>query len=593
MSDTPEPPWSSRYRWPSFALPTWARDQPDKLLYTSNISGATQLFRYDMHAGRRWQVTQAVGGTSVGAVSPDGTAVWWFGDDHGNEHGRWHITSNGGEGTVAGDAGNAAGIALGRDMAVIGLATAHESRVSIWRPDGTERVVFRESSRCTVNGLSADDALICVSHQRGTDARHPSLTVLGPDGVAVASRHDRGPGRLWPGEWSPAFGDRRLIVHHERGDRRRPAIWSPESDSWQEVDVDLPGDVWASWYPAGDMLLLRHEVKGRSELYRWDANSVTRLPTPTGHINDARVHPSGQLWVDHSASDRPPQLLGTPHKLTLERERTVPVARRNAPYRDVRAGDVGGFIALPPLDAAAPPGIMLMHGGPAVHDVDDFSPEVQAWVDHGFAVVLVNYSGSTGQGRHWRESIRSEPGPGLRELDDIAAVRTRIVGDGMVDPTRIIVAGRSWGGYLALLAAGRQPELRSLGIATMPVADWVATYEDELPATQEHDRALFGGSPAELPDFYAERSPITFVDRIKIPLLLIASRNDPHCPQRQIDNYVRRLAESGKAFEVFDCTVGHAARRVADRIAIQAVQLEFARRHLMTPPPDSIRRKCV
>jgi dipeptidyl aminopeptidase/acylaminoacyl peptidase len=593
MTDASELSWQSRYRLPTVTLPTWARDQPDRLLYTSDASGATQFYRYDMSSGRRWQVTRSVGGVAVAAISPDGTAVWWFGDEQGSEHGTWHITDDGGETVAVLDAGNAAGIAIGRDIAVIGLANGWESTISVRYAGGAERVVFRDSSRCTVNGLSADDALVCVSHQRDTDARHPSLAVLDLDGVVIAARHGRGPGRLWAGEWSPVVGDHRLIVHHEPEDRRQPAIWSPESDGWHEVDVDLPGDVWAGWYPGGGELLLRHEIDGRSELYRWEAGSITRLPTPTGHIRDARVHPSGQVWAAHSASDRAPRLLGVPHELTRERGHTNPTVPQSTPYRDLRAGDVRGFVALPGGGATAPPGIVLLHGGPAAHDVDGFSPEVQAWVDHGFAVVLVNYSGSSGHGRRWRESIRREPGPGLRELDDIAAVHARIVGDGVVDPTRVIVAGRSWGGYLALLAAARQPGLWSLGIATMPVADWTATYEDELPATQEHDRALFGGSPAELPEFYAERSPITFVDRIRVPLLLIASSNDPHCPRRQIDNYVRRLAAAGKTFEVFDCTVGHAARRVADRIAIQAAQLEFAQRHLMDSSPDSTRRKHV
>jgi dipeptidyl aminopeptidase/acylaminoacyl peptidase len=148
----------------------------------------------------------------------------------------------------------------------------------------------------------------------------------------------------------------------------------------------------------------------------------------------------------------------------------------------------------------------------------------------------------------------------------------------------MIIAGRSWGGYLALLAAGRQPELWSLGIATMPVADWVSAYEDELAATQEHDRALFGGSPAELPEFYAERSPITFVGRVRVPLLLVISSNDPHSPRRQIDNYVERLAATGKTFEIHECEVGHAARSIADRLAIQSAQLEFAMRHVTDHP---------
>jgi len=575
----PEPLWSWRFRLPAVTLPTWARDQPHQLLYVSTVSGVEQLHHHDVRSGRLWQVTRIAGGASLGAISPTGAAVWWFGDGRGDELGRWHITETQNEETeVVGGTGHPAGIALGSEVAVIGMSTADGSTISLWTR-AAERTIFRNPLRCSVAGLSADDALIGITHQRGTDARHPVLAILNLAGGTIADRHEDGPGRLWPGEWSPVRGDRRLIVHHEPEDRRRAAIWTPEDDSWQAVDVDLPGDVWASWYPAGDALLLRHELHGRSQLYRWQAGQTTMLPTPRGHLSDARVHPSGQLWVAHSASDQPPRLLGVPNGLRSDHT-SVSAKTLHARYRDVRAGDVHAFIACPPGSPVAPPGIVLLHGGPAAHDSDDFSPEVQAWVDHGVAVVLINYSGSSGYGSRWRESIREDPGPGLRELEDIAAVRARVISDGLVDSARMIIAGRSWGGYLALLAAGRQPELWRLGIATMPVADWSTAYEDELAATQEHDRALFGGSPMELPDFYAERSPISFVDRVRIPLLLVVSRNDPHSPRRQIDNYVQRLAAAGRTVEVHEYEVGHAARRIADQLAIQSVQLDFAMRHL-------------
>jgi pimeloyl-ACP methyl ester carboxylesterase len=106
------------------------------------------------------------------------------------------------------------------------------------------------------------------------------------------------------------------------------------------------------------------------------------------------------------------------------------------------------FVAEPP--AARPnPTIFVIHGGPESHDRDTFSPPVQSWIDHGLAVVQVNYRGSTGYGRAWRDALTGNPG--LTELEDIAAVWQRVVDERIADPERIVLHGGSWGGYRAQL----------------------------------------------------------------------------------------------------------------------------------------------
>ncbi len=108
-------------------------------------------------------------------------------------------------------------------------------------------------------------------------------------------------------------------------------------------------------------------------------------------------------------------------------------------------------------------------------------------------VVEVNYRGSTGYGSAWRDAIEGRPG--LTELEDVAAVLDRCVADGLVDPGRCVVEGWSWGGYLALLAVGTQPERWAAALAGVPVADYLTAYADEMEQLRAFDRALFGGSP--------------------------------------------------------------------------------------------------
>ena len=149
------------------------------------------------------------------------------------------------------------------------------------------------------------------------------------------------------------------------------------------------------------------------------------------------------------------------------------------------------------------PTVFSLHGGPHAADEDRFSPARAAWVDAGFTVVEVNYRGSTGYGSAWRDAIEGRPG--LTELDDVAAVFDRCVAEGIADPARCVVEGWSWGGYLALLALGTQPQRWAAGIAGVPVADYLTAYADEMEQLRAFDRALFGGSPEELPDVYRAR----------------------------------------------------------------------------------------
>src|SRR5207245_2374328 len=139
---------------------------------------------------------------------------------------------------------------------------------------------------------------------------------------------------------------------------------------------------------------------------------------------------------------------------------------------------------------------------------------------HCFAVGLGNYRGSTGYGRAWREAFAGDPG--FTELADVAAVRDQAVARGLADPARLVLAGGSWGGYITLLGLGTQPEKWSLGIASVPLADHVATYEDEMEPLKAAHRALFGGTPRERPEFYRVRSAITYVDRVAVPVLILA-----------------------------------------------------------------------
>lgn len=219
-----------------------------------------------------------------------------------------------------------------------------------------------------------------------------------------------------------------------------------------------------------------------------------------------------------------------------------------------------------------------IHGGPTAHDTDAFRAYPAAWVDHGFAVLQINYRGSTGYGSAWRDALEARVGH--VELEDVVAVRDHLVATGVVDPERIVLQGASWGGFLALLGIGVHPDKWTLAVAGVPVADYVAAYEDEMEALKAFDRSLFGGSPTEVPDRYRDSSPLTYVDAVRVPVLVLAGENDPRCPIRQIENYLTALDERGLPYELYRYEAGHGSLVDDERVRQTQVELDFVRRRL-------------
>jgi len=593
------PAWERRFRAPTVSLPTWSRAAPDRLVYATNEGGVWQVHAWDLASGARWRVTDDPIGVPDGAPTADGRGVVWFHDETGDEFGR-HLVApfEGGRGVTLFPGvpeGWPSGLALGRSVSAVGLGL-EDGSFAVWLvpPDGPPRELVRHHELLEVGGawrggsalggLSADERLLCVAHAEHGDSLHPALRVYDvASGEAVGELWD-GPGLgLSAWAWSPVPGDARLAVVHEREDLERPAIWDLSTGERVDLALDLSGPVdrVLDWWPDGSALLLCHSHEGRDRLFRFEIASgrLAAVDHPEGTVTDARVRPDGEVWFRMSSGRSAPRVGSSRGRdvLAPEGER-APDGRPYRPWAFAGPGGrVHGFVVTP--EGPGPfPTVLEIHGGPHWHWADAFSPLVQAWVDHGFAVALVNYRGSTGYGRAWRDAIVGNPG--LTELDDLMAGVDDLVARGVADPERLVCSGESWGGYLTLLALSLHPERWACGVAGVPVGDYVAAYEDEAPALQAMDRGLFGGGPEEVPDAYRERSPITYVDRVKAPVLVLAGENDSRCPIRQIDRYVEALRARDGEVEVYRYTTGHSSFLVDERVRQMRARLDFVLRHV-------------
>lgn len=575
--------WQARFRASRMSLPIWARLAPARSVYRSNASGTWEVYAWDRSSGATRQVTERPRGTAHAAIDPTGHWIYWF-DGDGDEPGTWwrQPFTGGPDEPVAPDLppGRAGGIALSSTgAAAVSLAGDGVFRVHLVRPGEPSRLLFESTEAAWAADMSLNAELIAINHG---DPRRPALRVLRQGGDTVAELSD-GPGKGVIGlSFAPVPGDRRLLALHERRRRHEPLVWDPVTGEQREIWLKDSGDLTAEWYHDGRALLIVRDNRGRSYLHRYDlaGGGMTLIETPHGVIEAARPRPGGNVEYSWSSASRPPVIRSTNGQVVLNPG--GPAAPPSVPVEDLDVEGPGGrvhaLVSRPEAGSPPFPAVFLLHGGPGAHDRDSFSPEVAAWVDAGFAVVRVNYRGSTGYGSAWRDALRGEVGH--IELADVAAVRGHVVERGLADPDRLLLAGTAWGGYLTLLGLGVQPDLWAAGIAAVPIACHRTSYEDEAESLRAYHRALLGGSPEEQPDRYAASSAITYVDRVKSPLLILTSDNDGRCPPRQIREYVTRLAEHGCEHEVYAYDAVDGTMVVSERIAQTALQLDFARRHV-------------
>ncbi|MFW3170095.1 prolyl oligopeptidase family serine peptidase [Geodermatophilus sp. CPCC 206100] len=578
--------WQARFRAPRVSLPDWALEAPHRCLYTSDVSGVVEQYAWDRRTDVHRQVTDRANGTLIGTLSPDGETIWWFADTDGDEFGTWMVQPfAGGADRVAVpevEPAYPAGLEIGTRVVAIGRSTDDGSELWLAPVGGTPRVVYRHEDPASVDALTHDEDLLVISHSEHGDPRYPALRVLRTSDDSVLAEKWDGEGRgLHALEFAPLPGDRRLLVGHERRGREELLVWDVGTDTETELVLDLPGDVTAGWYPDGTALLVGHDHAARSELYRYDlaTGTLEALDTPRGVVRGATARPDGTVELAWSNAQQPPVIRRADGPVVLAAPGEEPPAAYPVEDRWVPGpgGDVHALLVRPagPAPYAT---AFLVHGGPESADDDSYRARRAAYVDAGYAVVHVNYRGSTGYGSAWRDALTGRPG--LTELEDVAAVYDALVAEGFLDPGRALITGGSWGGFLTLLGLGTQPERWAAGIAEVPVADYLAAYEDEMEGLRAYDRALFGGSPEEVRDVYVRSSPITYVDDVRAPVLVVAGANDPRCPIRQIENYLGRLDELDKPHEVYRFDAGHGSLVIEETIRQVEVALSFALRNV-------------
>ena len=572
-------------------MPRWAREQPERVVYSSSRGGSWQGWTWDMAVGRHRRLTKGAVGNRSADISPDGEHVIWFDDETGDELGHWRIErfpSGGAAELIPGAPPSwECGLAWGGRRALVGLADNSGFSVFVTGTNGDHRRILHQPQETMAVAMSLDDRYALITSADQGDSIHPDLKVLdAEDGSLVGELEAKRSRHLSAAGFQPGADAPCVAVNDDQPGHTRPYLWWPRQRRLRALPTGLRGEVEAvDWFPDGHELLLRQLLAGRHRLWRLrlDDMRVTRVTAPTGTIQ-AAVRPDGRIWALCGSAARPGRLLELPdgHEVMRVPGRRPPRAAALRSWRFETEGgrSIHGFLAIPNRPAPHPT-VIWVHGGPHSHLDDSYSPAMAALVDHGLLVAAPNYRGSTGYGREHMDLLNGNPG--FPEVEDVVHGVADLVARGLADPGRIVLMGASWGGYITLLGLGRHPELFAAGVARVPVADYELAFFEESEPLQAMDRALFGGDPLEVPELFRERSPMTYLDRVRAPVLIQAGENDSRCPYHQVEVYVQRMRELGKPVTFHHYPAGHSAMVVEQDVALTAQALDFLQPFL-TPP---------
>jgi dipeptidyl aminopeptidase/acylaminoacyl peptidase len=243
---------------------------------------------------------------------------------------------------------------------------------------------------------------------------------------------------------------------------------------------------------------------------------------------------------------------------------------------------VRGYLTRPVgLEGKTVPMVLLVHGGPWARDQWGYSPMVQWLANRGYAVLQVNYRGSTGYGKKFLNAGNREWAGKMHQdlLDGVDYVVAR----GGIDKDKVAIMGGSYGGYATLVGLTFTPDRFACGVDIVGPSN-IVTLLNSIPPYWGPMKAMFAkrvGDPAKDKAFLEERSPLTKVGAIKKPLLIGQGANDPRVKQAESDQIARAMRAAGKEVRyVVYPDEGHGFARPENRLHFYAIAEEFLAKHL-------------
>jgi dipeptidyl aminopeptidase/acylaminoacyl peptidase len=424
-----------------------------------------------------------------------------------------------------------------------------DGRESIWQPDWSPagELVFATDRSGWWNLEGIRDGRRRVLHQAEAEFGYPAWTF---------------------GARSFAFlEDGRIVCAYDRDGRTFFAVLDPESGELSNLDLEYDSFRSLACIAAeGSTVLL---VAGAATI----PPELARLDVTTGALDVVRT--SSDVPVN-SAYLSEPRAIEFPTEGGLSAYGIL--------YRPANPDFAAPADERPPL-------LVMSHGGPTDKATTLFDLELHFWTSRGFTVVDVNYGGSTGYGRAYRQRLNGQWG--VVDLHDCVNAARYLVQQGEADPERLLIRGGSAGGYTAICALTFTDDFAAgtsyFGLADLEQFVGTETHKFEL----QYEFTLIGPYP-EAAALYRERSPIHFTDRMKSPTLVLQGADDRVVPPMHAELIVSALNKRGvpHAYVLYEGE-GHGFRKAENIAHALEAELSFYAQILGIEPGDPLPRLSI
>ena len=550
---------------------SWSPDG-QQVVFTTNLSGRMNLWKVAASGGWPVQLSESDDRQLNAVWSPDGKWIVFEQDTGGGEIFDLHA--------IPSDGGDAVNLTNTPDVS--------ETRPR-WSPDGgTVAISYRprESSSEDIALLDWKSRRVRKLTDEQAKDRQWREAVWSPDGRTIYAdranaghtdsdvyRIDVATGRIQ--NLTPHRSEAIHSVSSVSPDGRTLLITSNAKGGYENIallDVatgalnwvtSLKWDAQAGDFSSdGETFTYSVNEDGRTHLYlaKRTAGDAEELALPRG-INVAAGTPSAfssdgkSLLVAHQSSTEPADYWvydlasRRVRQLTFSAVAGLDPSRLPASqlvhYKTFDGKIISAFLWLPfnlKRDGTHP-GVVLPHGGPTFQVTDTFNRTAVALASRGYVCIAPNVRGSTGYGMAFQKANYQDLGGG--DLQDEVYAARFLAATGFVDPRRIGITGGSYGGYMAMMAIGRTPDVWAAAVELYGITDWLTEQQHETPALQQYDQSLLG-DPVKDRKVYEDASPIKYFKDAKAPLLVLQGANDIRDPSEEAEQAVTFLKQQGK-----------------------------------------------
>lgn len=550
---------------------SWSPDG-NEILFTTNMAGRPNLWKMSSTGSWPVQLVQSDERQYAGTWSPDGKWIVFQQDTAGNE--LWDIFA------VPSDGGE-----------VINLTHTPDIREESprWSPDGKTIAMNYKPKEGTVYDLALLD---WATHQvrkltREETPNHSWNSVAwSPDGRTLyANRIEVSFTDADVYAVDVASGKTTNLTSHEgkvlnfasslSPDGKTLLITSNEKGGYQNaalLDIASKKRTWVTdtkweansgdFSPSGDSFTYTLNADGLTDAYLVNAATLRAEKLPLGSgLNEFAAQPNSfspsgnRLLLSHQSSVQPGDfwIYDTASRSASQFTHTAIASLNSAPmpesqivhYKTFDGKTISALMWVPfnlKRDGSNP-ALVLPHGGPTGQVQDYWSPRIAALVSRGYICIAPNVRGSTGFGMDFQRANYQDLGGG--DLQDEVYATKFLQATGYVSAQKIGITGGSYGGFMTLMAIGKTPDIWAAAVELFGIIDWMTMLQHSDAELQQYEKSLLG-DPVRDKKMYDAASPISYIHKVKAPLLVLQGDNDPRVPKEEAVQVVDLLKKDGK-----------------------------------------------